>query len=161
MVHVNRVQGLPSLSRVTLAAVLLAFVAGTGCTTSRAFDEISGYSETRLFSMIYQLQFRHRDHTSSARVQTFMMRRAAELALENDFRYFVFDVPQNLDRRQLWGQCAERGITVTFLFAPTAGATDAVAVIEDTEEAASGLLSPEALAAFARFRAEEAEQRGH
>jgi hypothetical protein len=161
MVHRNRIQGLPSLSRVTLAAVLLAFVAGTGCTTNHASGEMSGYSETRLFAMIYQLQFHGNGYTSSAHVQEILMRRAAELALENDFRYFIFDVPQNLDRRDLWGQCAERGIAVIFLLSPTPGATDAVAVIEDTDEAASGLLSPRALDAFAWFKLQEAGTRRH
>ncbi len=161
MTALMNVPALPFRPRLAALAVTLALAAGTGCTTYHASGATGGFSETKLSATSYQVQFRGNGYTSPARVQKFMMRRAAELALENGFRYFILDVPQNLDRHDFWAQYAERGITVRVAESPTPEAADAVVVIDDTDEAAGGRLSPKALTAFTRFKLQQAQQGAH
>lgn len=132
-----------SVVGVGLLATMLVTAA---CTTYHAAGPTGGFSEIKLSDTSYQVHFRGNGYTSPTRVQQFMMRRTAELALENGFRYFTMDVPQNLDRRDFWAQYAERGVVVRFATEPTAETADAVAVIESTNALAGGMLSPKAAA---------------
>jgi hypothetical protein len=137
--------------RVTfpILSLLLAF---TACTTYHAAGPTGGFSETKLSATSYQVYFRGNGYTSPARVEQFMLRRAAELALENGFRYFLLDVPQNLDRRDFWRQYSERGVNVRFAEQATAETADALTVIAETDTIAGGRLSAAARAALDRWK---------
>lgn len=114
------------------------------CTSYQPAGLSGGFSETRLSATSYQVQFRGNSYTSSARVEKFMLRRAAELALENGFRYFTLDAPQNLDRKDLIGFYSQRGVTVRFFDAESTETADAVIVVAETDELAGGKLSDKA-----------------
>ena len=47
-----------------------------------------GFSETRLDERVYRIQFSGNAFTSSERVADYVIRRAAELTLENGYKYF-------------------------------------------------------------------------
>jgi len=140
------------LALASLAA-LLAAITTSGCTSYHAAGPSGGFSETRLSATSYQVHFRGNSYASPARVEKFALRRAAELALENGFRYFLLDAPTNLDRRDFMALYSDRGITVRFLGEPTPEAADAVIVIEETNELAEGVLSAKAKEALSRFKA--------
>lgn len=123
-----------------------------GCTTYHAAGPTGGFSETQLSTTSYQVHFRGNGYASPARVEKFMLRRAAELALENGLRYFVLDAPSNLDRRDFWAQYSERGVTIRFHDAPSAETADAVLVIDDTNDLAAGRLSEKAAQQLSQFR---------
>ena len=143
-------------SRVLRAAIFVVpvFVLGlvAACTSYQASGLSGGFSETRLSQTSYQVYFRGNTYTSPARVEKFVLRRAAELALENGFRYFVLDLPQNLDRNDFFGQYSQRGITVRFVEAATTDSADAVVVIQDTDALAGGRLSDKAREALKKFQ---------
>ncbi|HET7437509.1 MAG TPA: hypothetical protein VFN10_22585 [Thermoanaerobaculia bacterium] len=137
---------------ITAAFAALVLI---GCTTAyQPSGATGGFSEVKLSETSYQVRFRGNGYTGPGQVQQFMLRRAAELALENGYRYFTTDVPQNLDRRDMWMQYSERGVTVRFSQQATAETADAVTVIESTNQAANGRLSDKAAAELARLKAQ-------
>jgi hypothetical protein len=131
----------------------LALLISGACTSYQPAGLSGGFSETRLSATSFQVHFRGNSYTSAARVEKFMLRRGAELALENGFRYFTIDAPQNLDRSDLLGRYAQRGVTVRFFEVATAETADAVIVIEETDELAGGKLSSKARETLSRLRA--------
>ncbi len=134
------------------AFCLIVVAVTLACTTYHAAGPTGGFSETKLSATSYQVYFRGNGYTSPARVQKFMLRRAAELALENGFRYFVIDAPQNLDRRDFWRQYSERGVNVRFAEQPSPDTADAVVVIAETDALAAGRLSDAARATLTRLQ---------
>lgn len=130
----------------------LALLFAIACTSYQPASLSGGFSETRLSATSFQVYFRGNTYTSPARVEKFMLRRGAELALENGFRHFTLDTPQNLDRGDLFGRYSQRGVTVRFFEAATAETADAVVVIAETDELAEGKLSPKAREALARLQ---------
>jgi hypothetical protein len=140
-----RMQMNPRVRPCVEAAIFsLALLISSACTSYQPAGLSGGFSETRLSQTSFQVHFRGNSYTSAARVEKFMLRRGAELALENGYRYFTIDAPQNLDRRDLFGFYSERGVTVRFFEAATAETADAVIVIAETDELAGGKLSPKA-----------------
>jgi hypothetical protein len=140
--------------RRVLATASLAWLLAAACTSYQPHSLSGGFSETRLSATSFQVQFRGNSYTSAARVEKFMLRRAAELALENGFRYFTLDSPQELDRHDLIGHYAQRGVTVRFFDAASAETADAVIVVGETDELAGGKLSDKARESLERFRAQ-------
>ena len=135
--------------RPTLLAV---FLTATACTAYQPAGLSGGFSETRLSESSDQVSFRGNTYTSPARVEKMMLRRAAELVLENDHRWFVIDFPQNMDRSDFFGRYSQRGVTVRFLPEQTSEAADAVIVIGETDEIANGRLSDKARATLQTFQ---------
>ena len=136
----------------SIASLCLALLLANACTSYQPASLSGGFSETRLSATSFQVHFRGNTYTSAARVEKFMLRRAAELALENGFRHFTIDTPQNLDRRDLFGHYAQRGVTVRFFETATAETADAVVVIEETDELAGGKLSAKARETLERLK---------
>ena len=137
---------------VQAAVFSLALLISGACTSYQPAGWSGGFSETRLSATSFQVHFRGNSYTSAARVEKFMLRRGAELALENGFRYFTIDDPQNLDRSDLLGRYAQRGVTVRFFEAVAAETADAVIVIAETDELADGQLSPKARETLNRLK---------
>lgn len=135
--------------RGLVAAIILASV---GCTSYQPAGLTGGFSDTRLSDTTYQVRFRGNGWTSPTRVQTLVLRRAAELALERGFRYFVIADHQTLDRRDLVAQYSERGVTVRLVESATPDAADAVVVIAETDDLAKGRLSEPAAAKLRELR---------
>lgn len=133
---------------------LLFIVLFVSCTAYQPSGLSGGFSETRLSETSYRVYFRGNTYTSPARAEKLMLRRAAELALESGFRYFVTDAPQDLDRRDIFVNYSQRGVTVRFIESATNESADAVFVIADTDEIAGGRLSDKAREALKRFRAQ-------
>jgi hypothetical protein len=141
-------------ARRHVGAICLSLLGLVSCTTYHAAGPSGGFSETRLSTTSFQVHFRGNGYASPARVEKFMLRRAAELALENGFRYFVLDAPKNLDRRDFWQQYSERGVTVRFAAEESNETADAVIVIEDTNELANNRLSTKATEQLKRFKSQ-------
>ena len=131
---------------------LALFALAAACTTYHAAGPTGGFTEIKLSDTSYQVQFRGNGYTGPARVQQFVLRRSAELALENGFRYFTTDAPQNLDRNDFWQQYRERGVTIRFADKASAETLDALVVVESTNEAAGGQLSEKARAQLQKFK---------
>ena len=136
-----------------MSRLLIAVWLAAACTSYHAHGPSGGFNETRLSATSYQVKFRGNTYTSAARVEKFMLRRAAELALENGFRYFTLDSPQDLDRNDILGRYRERGITVRFFEAESPETADAVIVVAETDELAEGRLSDKARESLERFKA--------
>jgi len=133
------------------ATLLLSALLTVHCTSYQPASLSGGFSETRLSETSYRVFFRGNTYTSPERTEKFMLRRAAELALENGFRHFEMDAPQNLDRRDFFVNYSQRGVTVRFLQAASPASADAVFVIRDTDELAAGRLSDGAREALKRL----------
>jgi len=77
------------LSVLFTLAVLLAILLA-GCATQYQAQGLSGgYTDTQLGENIFQVSFRGNGYTPSERAADFALLRAAEVTMENGFRYFV------------------------------------------------------------------------
>ena len=72
-----------------IAVGLLLISILSGCATKYQAGERRGYSETRLSEDAYQVRFQGDIATSQDRASQFLLRRCAELTLENGKRYFT------------------------------------------------------------------------
>lgn len=78
------------MKKNTILAILLAFGFLVGCSTSYKPEGLTGgYADMALNQDTYQVSFRGNAYTSSDQVQTFLLRRCAELTIKNGYRYFV------------------------------------------------------------------------
>lgn len=135
---------------ITGSALFLLIAAG--CTTYHAAGLSGGFSETQLSPTTYEVRFQGNGYTSAARVQEFLLRRAAELTLEHGYRYFA--ISDQRGQAPTWGATFHNNSgTVRFLSsaAELPVAADAVIVIKDTDDAAGGRLSPAAKATIEKL----------
>lgn len=138
-------------------AVLLALSA---CATGYHSSGLTGgLTQTQLSSRVYQVRFQGNGYTSQERTSVFLLRRCAELTLENGFRYFSLG-PQGSGSMQ----SGASGFIFSF---PHGTATmkilekesddptplDAVLVVRDTDKRAGGKLSEKARKTLASFDA--------
>jgi hypothetical protein len=138
---------------VAQTAIIVSFVVLTvsGCATSyQAKGLTGGFTETRVSENTYQVQFEGNGYTSQEKTSRFILRRAAELTLENGERYFNMTSSES--------QSTTSGYDGMMFSAPSGKATvrildskeeaenpfDAVIVVEETNEVADGKLSEEA-----------------
>ncbi|MCU1228707.1 MAG: hypothetical protein JWO97_1591 [Acidobacteria bacterium] len=134
----------------TLAIVFICFTA-LGCATQYGSmdDSISGgFTETRLSPDRWRVLVVGNSLTSRGDVEQYLMRRCAELTLEQGKRYFV------LDGHKAWinARPTESGIAtspanaavLTIVSQRGRDSFDAVDVIEETNAAARGRLSDKA-----------------
>lgn len=72
------------------AYLLLVIAFLSGCATPYQSSSFSGgYSDSRLGDSIFRVSFEGNGYTKSARTVDLALLRSAELALQNDFKYFV------------------------------------------------------------------------
>jgi hypothetical protein len=81
---------------VVLAAALGCAAVLTACQTGSAYrergpGETYGYSDQRLTQNRYRVTFSGNSATTREEVEDYLMRRAAEVTLENGYTHFVFD----------------------------------------------------------------------
>lgn len=77
------------ISEYTLGVILLIMLM-SGCSTKYQSQSLSGgYSETRLGQNIFVVSFKGNGFTSREQVTDFVLLRSAEVALQNDYKYFA------------------------------------------------------------------------
>ncbi len=128
---------------------LLLVVAFVGCATPyQSTGALGGYSSTKLGPRLYQVRFAGNGFTSNDRASEFILRRAAELALENNFRYFTLGDQQSLItpaggyRMPTVGKPTQ-SMMVRFLDSEKddPAAVDAATVVKETDAQTNGALS--------------------
>lgn len=133
------------------ALPLFLLLTMTGCATGyQAKSATGGFDQTKLAENLYQVRYSGNGYESQDRVAQFLLRRAAELALENGGRWFllsgqqaasattgsmgmVFNFPSGIATVRLLGLTTEER-----------DAIDAVTVVNDTATVAGGKLSNKA-----------------
>ena len=144
----------------TVPIIMVAFLLVTGLAgcdalksptaTSYEAGEFRGYSETRLSEDSYQVRFQGNSHTSYNRVSQFVLRRCAELTLENGKRYFATVSTATQQHVSGYGGTIISSpfgqVTIKMLNRKddASNAIDAVIVIHETSEIAEGKLSSRA-----------------
>jgi hypothetical protein len=131
--------------------VIITCILAAGCATQyRSSDEsiTGGFSETQLAPDSWRVLVEGNSLTSRRHAEQFLMRRCAELALEQGKRYFVLadhDAWMNV-RRTKSGVAAWpiNRAEVTVIPERESDAFDAVEIIERTNAAAGGRLSSRA-----------------
>jgi hypothetical protein len=125
-----------------------------GCTTYHASGPSGGYSDTQLSPRVFQVRFQGNGYTKNDRVSIFLLRRAAEITLENGFRYFVVLGQQTQTAHSMDFNFPNQSATVRFLDAvgDDPNALDAVMVVKNTDAEAGGHLSEKAAEALARLQ---------
>ena len=141
-------------------AILVIAVCGLACATAYQSKRLSGgFEETRLGEGMYQVRFQGNGYTSQDKASQFLLRRCAELTLEQGGRYLAIG---NADRQT--SISAGAGLIFNFphgqaIFrilpdkSADPMAIDAIAVVEDTNAAAGGVLSPKAREAIKAIKA--------
>ena len=122
-----------------------------GCATAYQPKGLTGgFAETSLGNDMYQVRFQGNGYTSQDRASEFLLRRCAELTLEQGKRYFALG---DSDRQTstssgagMWFSFPHGQAVVRVLSDKSADpmAVDAVAVIKDTDALAAGALSAKA-----------------
>ena len=142
---------------IVLAASLLA-----GCSTGyQAKNLTGGFSETRLSENSYQVRYVANIITPPDKLPQFLLRRAAELCLEQGKRYFLITGQQDTGRVDTgpFGPTTVPSAQLTFRILDaqdeSPDAIDAVIVIEETNAVAEGRLSPKASETFRAFKAQK------
>lgn len=76
---------------LTTKFLILSLVALTSCATLYQKEGFftNGYSDSRAGQNTFVVTFRANEHTPEAKVKKYAMRRAAEVALKNGYRYFA------------------------------------------------------------------------
>jgi len=122
---------------------VLAIALTVGCTTAyQSTGMTGGFSETKLSQDLFEVRFQGNGFTSADRVSQFLLRRAAEITLENHRRYFV--ISDQRGQSPTWGATFHNNAgTVRLLSSQIElpNAADAVEVIRSTDAAAGGRLS--------------------
>ena len=133
-----------------LAIVFICFAAFSCATQYGAIDDnvSGGFSEIRLAPNRYRVMVEGNGLTSRGNVEKFLMRRCAELTLEQGKRYFVLDDHEawlrvRRSRDGVVRMPANHAI-VTIVSDRGRDAFDAVDIIEETNAAADGRLSDRA-----------------
>ena len=133
---------------ITLTVALLALGCATGYQSSD--DGVTGgYSETRLSPDSWHVLVEGNGFTERREVEDILMRRAAELTLEQGKRYFVLRDhqawinTQRTSRHSVSTSPANEAIVIA-VDEKTRDAFDAALVVEETDAIAKGRLSPKA-----------------
>jgi len=84
----------PSVKRIILSAGLL--LSAAACATGPAYHPAgpggtSGFSETKLDGTHYRVAFQGDTHTPRHKVEDYLLRRSAELTIQEGFSYFHID----------------------------------------------------------------------
>ena len=136
------------------AVILLAVALLAGCATAyQPSGFTGGFEETRLSDDMYEVRFFGNGYTSSGRTSQFVLRRCAELALENGYRYFELVGETDNDYSQdMWISRPRTFARIRLVREKTDSTADAVYIIDDTNAAADGQLSPAARRTLQKIR---------
>ena len=76
-------------NRVGWALLILIFLTYSCATDYQPKSFTGGYSSTKLGESIFKIHFNGNGYSNSERIEDFALLRSAEIALENDFKYFI------------------------------------------------------------------------
>ena len=144
-----------------MAVAALAMLFAVGCATQYgSYDQsiTGGYSEVRLTPNSWRVLVEGNGFTERGEVEQFLMRRAAELTLEEGKRYFVLDEHDAWTKRGFTSQghlktWPANGAIVTALATDDGNAFDAVKIVAETDKVAEGRLSKAARRTLEMFSA--------
>ena len=147
------------MKRFIAVAVASVALLGFGCATGyQSVDEsiTGGYTETRLSPDSWRVVITGNGFTSRGEVEQFLMRRAAELTLEQGKRYFVLSQHEAWTRKRMTstGSIVSSPMNASVVIAvddKERDTFDAVKVVEETNEAAEGRLSSAAKKTLVAF----------
>jgi len=139
-----------------------------GCATGyHASSSSGGFQQTRLGVGVYQVRFQGNGLTDHDLVSTYLLRRCAELTLENGSRYFEVGEMAHQTTTAVTGSQymvmsvnIPRGETVMRILPPGKTGLDAITVVRETNEAADGVLSEAARATLGRIVREDSVNDG-
>lgn len=137
-------------SSVSLLATVFV-VAAFGCASGYKPESRSGgFADLKLAANTYEIRYQGNSFTRRSEVSKLLMRRCAEITLEQGSRYFATEGPPT---DNAVGSAADPGIQVRIRILSEAlpGSLDAITIVEETEEAAGGLLSESARATIQRL----------
>ena len=147
-----------ALARLVAMPLLLSLAVTFGCATGYSSKGLTGgFSETRLGERSYQVRFEGNGLASQERVSAFLLRRCAELTLENGFRWYALanqDGGTTVSGASGWiVSYPHREATIRLLENETdaPAPVDSVFVIRETDERAGGRLSEKAKAQLATY----------
>jgi hypothetical protein len=139
------------MAKVIALAVVSGALLALGCATGHQWSDLGvtgGTSETRLAPGTWRVLVEGNSFSTLSEVERFLMRRCAELTLEQGKRYFALsDHDAWTDTRPTdsgFVTSAANEAVVTALDAKDRGAFDAVEIIKATNAAADGNLSARA-----------------
>jgi hypothetical protein len=141
------------MKRLAAVSIVFAAVLMTGCATGYVSSDESvtgGFSEIRLAPDTWRVLVEGNGITSRGRAEKILMRRAAELTLEQGKRYFVLEsheawiarrVSRNEDGSIRVNTAPRNEAVVTAVDAEERNAFDAIKIVAETDEIAEGKLS--------------------
>lgn len=148
------------VSRISsICLALLALMLSACATFYQPLAYGGGYSNTQLGDDIFQVRFQANAYTSDNRTSQLLLRRCAELTLEQNKRYFQLQAQTQGSRTSSLGT----GWVASF---PSGQATikmveqkeegeayyDAVIIVQETDQIANGRLSQKAKISMANFQ---------
>ena len=146
---------------IAVAAISMALFA-VGCATGYQSSDVSltgGFSETRLTPDSWRVLVEGNGFTTRGEVEKFLLRRGAELTLEQGKRYFVLEGhdawlrTKRTSRRSVVLMPANQAVVIA-LDEKERDAFDAVQIIEETNEVAGGKLSTAARKSLETLKAQ-------
>ena len=139
------------MTKVIALAVVSGALLALGCVTGHQSSDLGvtgGYSETRLAPDTWRVLVEGNGFSTRSEIEQFLMRRCAELTLEQGKRYFTLsDHDAWTDTRPTesgFVTSAANEAVVTALDAKDHSSFDAVEIIKTTDAAADGELSAKA-----------------
>jgi hypothetical protein len=142
------------MKRLAAVSIVFAAVLMTGCATGYVSSDeniiAGGFSEIRLAPETWRVLVEGNALTGRGEVEKFLMRRAAELTLEQGKRYFILEdhdawmarrVSRSEDGTLRVSHAPRNEAVVTAIDAQERNAFDAVRIVAETEEIAEGKLS--------------------
>ena len=143
---------------------LLAMLAVLLCACATAYQSndnfTGGYEEMQLGENIYQVRFEGNGNTKADRASSFLLRRCAELTLENGQRYFALGDVSFQTSTEVMGDFSfnfPNGQTIMRILSSKDAdpmALDAVMVVRETDNIARDRLSETARATLRQFTQE-------
>jgi len=136
---------------IKLSVVILA-LSLTSCSTSHQFKSLTGgYSSTQLSNNTFQVRFQGNGYTSQDKTSQYILRRCAEITLEEGKRYFSMMDNQNMSSNPGNISFPSGQATFKLLDAATDNSLDAVFVIRNTNAVAKNKISSKASEKLAQF----------
>lgn len=141
------------MKRLAAVSIVVMAVLMSGCATGYQSSDDSirgGFSEIRLTPDSWRVLVEGNGFTTRGEAEKFLMRRAAELTLEQGKRYFVLEQHDAwLSRRVTRNQDGSIGVSmlprneavVIAVAQHESDAFDAIRIVEETNQAAEGKLS--------------------
>ncbi|MCI4669091.1 MAG: hypothetical protein MRZ79_13230 [Bacteroidia bacterium] len=144
--------------RISSSILALAFLLSSCVTAYQASGFTGGYEQMRLNDNTYNVSFHGNGFTTESLTSVFILRRCAELTLENGRRYFellnsntnstvggfdgnIYSYPSSKATIRVLESKHDAGVVL-----------DAVFIMEETAKAAKGNISPKASAALQQIK---------